>query len=119
MINGVDGSDPTCSFTADEWNRICSNGGCSYVAQAREGINGRGHVGQGGGRDGGREYGCGGGPRNVNETKFNKGEEHDYGQQREHGHGQGGQGKGKGRGAVHGSDRIGCNGTGFGRGAYN
>ena len=64
--------------------------GQAYVSQIREHRNIRGREGQGGGRDGGRVYGCVGGQRNTNELKSNKGGGHDEGQQEERGHGKGG-----------------------------
>ena len=119
MINGVDVSDPTRNFTANEWNSLGWNGGRAYVAQTWERINRIRSGGQGGGHYAGRGYGRGGGLFNVNELNAKKVGEHDEGYQVEHRHGQGEQGLGQGRGSGHGGDRIGCNGTRSVRGAYH
>ena len=66
MINGVEVSNPTCNFKADEWTSLGWNGGQAYFDQAREQFNVRGHGGQGGGHDGDSGYERGGGPYNVN-----------------------------------------------------
>ena len=112
MINGIDVSNPTRNFTADEWTSLGWNGEQVCVAKARERMNGIGYGGRGGGHDVGREYGCGGGLRNVNELNSNNSCGHDEGQQV-------GQGQGQGHRAVHGRDKGGRNGTGFGRGDYH
>ena len=67
VINGIDVSDPTRSFTNDEWSKLARNGGQAFVMQARERMAGRG--GRAGGRDGGHDGGRGrGGQRNASET---------------------------------------------------
>jgi len=98
VINGIDVSNPTRSFTDVEWEALGYNGGRAYVAQARERMNGGG-----GGRDGGRGRGGGGG-RNISATDTGNADE---GQEEDAPAG------GAGRG-----DRGGRNGRGFGRGRY-
>ena len=75
-------------------------------------MNGRGRGGRGGGRDDGREYGHGGGPRNFNELNVKNTCRHDAGQKE-------GQGQWQGIRARHSGDKGGRNGTIFGRGAYH
>ena len=102
IINGVDVSDPTRSFTDDEWNALSFNGGRAYVAQARERMSAS-RGGQGGGQrsgDGGR----GPGQRNAGAVHIQDDDTH---QASEHSTNTGGRG-----------ERGGRNGTGFGRGAY-
>jgi hypothetical protein len=54
-INGVDVSDPTRSFTNEEWEQLAWNGGHQYVTQAHERMN---RLGRGCGGEGG--HSCGG-----------------------------------------------------------
>ena len=65
------------------------------------------HGCRGGGRNFRREYGCGEGPCNDNELKYNNSCRHDEGN-------QGGQEKGQGIGAGNRGDKGGRNGTVFG-----
>ena len=59
VINGIDVSDLTRSFTAQEWEALRQNGGRAYVMQARERMNSQG----------GRGHGTGGhNQRNVSAT---------------------------------------------------
>jgi hypothetical protein len=94
-INGVDVSDPTRSFTSEEWEQLAWNGGHQYVTQARERMNGcgRGHGGQGG--QGGHSSGGG---RNASGTASdrNQGEMDMNGNEQTQGGGNGD------RGAQHG-----------------
>jgi hypothetical protein len=111
MINGVDVSDPTRAFTAQEWQALAFNGGRKYVHEARERINNahaRNQGGRGGRGDGGR-----GGGRHVGAAETQ--ERHNEGEEAG-GRGEGGgEGRGGGRGR---GERGGQNGRGFGRGAY-
>ena len=48
IINGIDVSDPTRNFTAQEWEALGPNNGCTTVLQMRNRANGAGgHDGQG------------------------------------------------------------------------
>ena len=42
VINSIDVSDPTQSFTAQEWEALRHNGGQAYVMQARECMSSQG-----------------------------------------------------------------------------
>ena len=75
-------------------------------------MNGRGREGRGGCCDGGRGYGRGGGTCNVNELNYNNTDVHDEGQKLV-------QEQGQWHKSGHGRDKGGCNGTGFGCGAYH
>jgi hypothetical protein len=90
-INGVDVSDPTRSFTSEEWEQLAWNGGGQYVTQARERMNGcgRGHGGHGG--QGGHSSGGG---RNASGTAsdHNQGEMDMNGNEQTQGGGNGDQG---------------------------
>ena len=74
--------------------------------------NRRGCEGRGGGYVGGRGYGLGDSPRNVNELNDNNSGGHGEGQQV-------GQLQGQERRKVHSGNKGGRNVTGFGRGAFN
>jgi hypothetical protein len=99
-INGVDVADPTCSFTNEEWEQLAWNGGCQYVTQAHERMNGRG---RGRGGQGGRSNGGGCNASGAGSDR-NQGEMDTNGNEQTQGGGNGD------RGAQHGQ--------GFGRGAY-
>ena len=90
VINGIDVSDPTRSFTDEEWDALRPNGGLVYVHQQRERIHGRG-PGQGRGR--------GQGGRNISSLET---ETHDTSENPRNDT----------------NDRGGRNGGRFGRGAY-
>jgi hypothetical protein len=67
VMNGVDVTDVTRSFTSDDWDKLRSCGGHSYVYQRREYLSERGgRVGNRGGR-GGR-----GGGRYINPVPPNE-----------------------------------------------
>ena len=62
IMNGIDVTDVTRSFTSDEWDKLRSCGGHAYVYQRREYLSGRGgREGRAGGRGG--RGGRGGGRR--------------------------------------------------------
>ena len=96
LINGIDVSDPTRSFTADEWESLGPNGGRAYVMQRREAKE-RGRTGDG---RGGRQ-GRGRGGRNIAvvAAETEEKQEEETTDRRT-------------------TDRGGRNGRGFGRGAY-
>ena len=105
-INGVDVSDPTRAFTAQEWEALARDGGRAYVWQARERIAGRGR-----GRDGGR-FGPGQQPgRNIAALGYYQPDPNQ--QQPPPAPAPAPDAAGRGLG-----DRGGRNGRGFGRGAY-
>jgi len=100
IINGVDVSDPTRSFTADEWESLGPHGGRAYVTQRREAMAGRGRSGDGrGGREGrgrGVRFNIAAIQSESDEAKQDQDENN----------------------SARGSERGGRNGRGFGRGAY-
>ena len=101
VINGVDVSNPTRSFTEQEWDSLGYDGGRAYVVQARERMNNRGG---GRGRDGGRgRYG----QRAVGSAQ--SGEQQSETEQVGSTESTGGRGR---------SERGAQNGRGFGRNAY-
>ena len=101
VINGVDVSDPTRSFTAEEWESLQYNGGRAYVMQAPDRMARRGGRGRGRGRHGGRYS-----QRNTSEVESSERQDEQQGQEREQ------QGNGRN------NERGGRNGRGFGHGAY-
>ena len=100
IINGVDVSDPTRSFTADEWESLGPYGGPADVTQRLEAMAGRGHSGDGRGSREGRGRG----------VRFNiaviQSESDEVKQDPDESN------------SAHGSERGGCNGRGFSHGAY-
>ena len=115
MINGVDVLDPTHAFTEEEWGQLAWNGGCQYVTQARERINGRGgHGSCHGGRDGRGGGHSTGGNHNASSIESDRnGEQPDAstGQQQQSGNGDCGaqHGCGFGRGVLTSIiDSLGC-----------
>jgi hypothetical protein len=101
VINGVDASNPTRSFTDQEWDSLGYDGGRAYVVQARERMNNRGG---GRGQDGGRgRYG----QRGVGSAQ--RGDQQAETEQVGSTESTGGRGRSK---------RGGQNGRGFGRNAY-
>jgi hypothetical protein len=106
VINGVDVTNPTRSFTDQEWQSLQYNGGRAYVMQARERMNSRGG---GRGRDGGRDAGRGRGSRNAAALGRIDGDAADPAPEDNPSEGRGGRGR---------SERGGRNGRGFGRNAY-
>ena len=102
--NVINFSDPTRSFTDDEWTRLGLNGGRAYFTKQRLHINGRGRGadGQGGGR--------GETDQNISVADVGQNKTHSTGTEKNHG-----QNQDTGRG----EDRGGRNGGRFGRGAYH
>ena len=69
IMNGIDVTDVTRSFTSDEWDKLRSCGGQAYVYQRREYLSGRGgHESRAGGR-GGRGGGRTANPGPVNDDR--------------------------------------------------
>jgi hypothetical protein len=111
-INGVDTSDPTRSFTSQEWKALYENGGHAYVMQAWNNIHnsGREH-----GRDNTRGGGAGRQPHMIDLINA------DYQMriaQEALTDALPAVGRGDPRRGGGGGDRGGMNGRGFGRGAY-
>ena len=72
IMNGINVTDVTRSFTSDEWDKLRSCGGHAYVYQRREYLSGRGgREGRAGGRGGrgGRGGGHTANPGPVNDDR--------------------------------------------------
>ena len=102
-INGINVTDPTQSFTDDEWTWLGPNWGRAYVTYQRLHINGRGRGANG--RGGVR----GGNDQNMSVADVDQNTTHSTGTEKIHGQNQG-------TGRI--GDRNGRNGGCFGRGAY-
>ena len=110
MLNGVEVSDPTRSFSPEEWAKLVEGHHVAQIHEMRGRGRGRGRGGRGGNRDGGRGRGDRGGHqgRNILASSVSDVTDEQGGDNATAGTGSGGRGSGRGgrSGASMGGNRY-------------